>query len=174
GELRTIAATTWAEYKRYIEKDAALTRRFEVVKVDEPSPEKALSMLRAIAGSLVQHHPVTILDEAIHAAVTLSQRFLTGTRLPDKAVAVLDTACAQVALAHSAIPQPLEALRNRLAVLKSEKEMLCRENHGEQEHARRIEEIEREEDEVMLEANTIANEWEQSAGIVRQIQELRD
>ncbi len=174
GELRTIAATTWAEYKRYIEKDAALTRRFEVVKVDEPSPEKALSMLRAIAGSLVKHHHVTILDEAIQAAVTLSQRFLTGRRLPDKAVSVLDTACAQVALAHSAIPQPLEEARNQLTLLGIEKEMLLREDHGANEHERRLDEIAEETNNVTLKAEGLASEWEESADVVQKIQGLRD
>lgn len=174
GELRTIAATTWAEYKRYIEKDAALTRRFEVVKVDEPSPEKALSMLRAIAGSLMKHHHVTILDEAIQAAVTLSQRFLTGRRLPDKAVSVLDTACAQVALAHSAIPQPLEEARNQLTLLEIEKEMLLREDHGTNEHERRLNEIAEERRNVEAKAEELASEWEESADVVQKIQNLRD
>lgn len=173
GELRTIAATTWAEYKRYIEKDAALTRRFEVVKVDEPSPEQALGMLRAIAGSLVKHHHVTILDEAIQAAVSLSQRFLTGRRLPDKAVSVLDTACAQVALAHSAIPQPLEEARNQLTLLQIEKEMLLREDHGAHEHDRRLGEIAEEMDNITLKADEMAREWSQSAEIVERIQGLR-
>jgi len=174
GELRTIAATTWAEYKRYIEKDAALTRRFEVVKVDEPSPEKALDMLRSIAGSLVKHHHVTILDEAIQAAVALSQRFLTGRRLPDKAVSVLDTACAQVALAHSAIPQPLEEARNRLTLLQIEKEMLLREDHGAHEHERRLHEIAQEMDAITLKTDELANEWAESADVVHKIQSLRD
>lgn len=174
GELRTIAATTWAEYKRYIEKDAALTRRFEVVKVAEPSPEEALGMLRVIAGSLAQHHHVTILDEAIQAAVTLSQRFLSGRRLPDKAVSVLDTACAQVVLAHSAIPEPLEEARNQLILLQIEKEMLLREELGTDEHERRLEEINREIDEVTLKAEVMATEWEGAADIVQKIQELRD
>lgn len=174
GELRTIAATTWAEYKRYIEKDAALTRRFEVVKVDEPSPEQALGMLRAIASSLVKHHHVTILDEAIQAAVSLSQRFLTGRRLPDKAVSVLDTACAQVALAHSAIPQPLEAARNQLTLLQIEKEMLLREDHGAREHERRLNEIAQEIDNVTFKADELASEWEESAEMVQKIQMLRD
>jgi type VI secretion system protein VasG len=172
--LRTIAATTWAEYKRYIEKDAALTRRFEVVKVDEPSPEQALGMLRAIAGSLMKHHHVTILDEAIQAAVSLSQRFLTGRRLPDKAVSVLDTACAQVALAHSAIPQPLEEAQNQLTLLQVEKEMLLRENHGANEHERRLTEISQETDRVTLKADEMAQEWSKSAEIVEKIQDLRD
>jgi type VI secretion system protein VasG len=174
GELRTIAATTWAEYKRYIEKDAALTRRFEVIKVDEPSPEQALSMLRAIAGSLVKHHHVTILDEAMQAAVSLSQRFLTGRRLPDKAVSVLDTACAQVALAHSAIPQPLEEARNKVILLQIEKEMLLREDHGASEHDRRLKEIANEMDNVTLKADELEKEWEESSGTVQRIQSLRD
>ncbi|MBX9805889.1 MAG: type VI secretion system ATPase TssH [Alphaproteobacteria bacterium] len=174
GELRTIAATTWAEYKRYIEKDAALTRRFEVVKVEEPSPEKALSMLRSIAGSLVKHHHVTILDEAIQAAVTLSQRFLTGRRLPDKAVSVLDTACAQVALAHSALPQPLEEARNQLILLQIEKEMLLREDHGGNEHERRLQEIEQETDQVTLKADALESQWGQSSEVVQKIQAVRD
>lgn len=174
GELRTIAATTWAEYKRYIEKDAALTRRFEVIKVDEPSPEQALSMLRAIAGSLVKHHHVTILDEAMQAAVSLSQRFLTGRRLPDKAVSVLDTACAQVALAHSAVPQPLEEARNQLTLLQIEKEMLLREDHGASEHDRRLKEIASEMYNVTLKADALEKEWEESSGIVQNIQSIRD
>lgn len=174
GELRTIAATTWAEYKRYIEKDAALTRRFEVVKVDEPSPEKALGMLRSIAASLTKHHHVTILDEAIQAAVTLSQRFLTGRRLPDKAVSVLDTACAQVALAHSAIPQPLEEARNQITLLQIEKEMLHREDHSGNEHERRLSEIDQEIDDVSLKADAMASEWAGSADVVQKIQSLRD
>ena len=174
GELRTIAATTWAEYKRYIEKDAALTRRFEVVKVDEPSPEKALGMLRAIAGSLIKHHHVTILDEAIQAAVTLSQRFLTGRRLPDKAVSVLDTACAQVALAHSASPQPLEEARNQIILLEIEKEMLLREDHGAKEHERRLNKILKEIESITLKTNEMEADWSQSAGVVQQIQALRD
>lgn len=174
GELRTIAATTWAEYKRYIEKDAALTRRFEVVKVDEPSPEQAVGMVRAIAGPLARHHHVTVLDEAIKAAVSLSQRFLTGRRLPDKAVNVLDTACAQVALAHSAVPQPLEEARNRLTLLQIEKEMLLREEHGGNEHERRLQEIAEEMDEATLKTETMAQEWAESADIVHKIQPLRD
>lgn len=173
GELRTIAATTWAEYKRYIEKDAALTRRFEVIKVDEPSPERALGMLRAIAGSLVAHHHVTILDEAIQAAVSLSQRFLTGRRLPDKAVSVLDTACAQVALAHSAIPQPLEEARNQLTLLEIEKEMLLREDHGANEHERRLMEISQEVDLITLKAEDMEGAWSQCAEIVQEIHALR-
>ncbi|TIV02229.1 MAG: AAA family ATPase, partial [Mesorhizobium sp.] len=92
GELRTIAATTWAEYKQHIEKDPALTRRFQVVKIDEPSEAVAVLMLRGVAGTLEQHHKVQILDEAIEAAVSLSHRYIPARQLPDKAVSLLDTA----------------------------------------------------------------------------------
>src|SRR6185312_14823189 len=88
GELRTIAATTQAEYKRYIEKDAALARRFQVVKVEEPTEDQACEMMRGIAGTLEKHHQVRLLDEAIEAAVRLSHRYISGRQLPDKAVSV--------------------------------------------------------------------------------------
>src|SRR5690554_3701172 len=98
GELRTIAATTWAEYKKYFERDPALTRRFQVVKVEEPSEAKAIDMMRGISDSLQSHHKVRILDEAIVASVKLSHRYIPGRQLPDKSVSLLDTACARVAL----------------------------------------------------------------------------
>ena len=104
GELRTIAATTWAEYKQHIEKDPALTRRFQVVKVDEPSEATAVLMLRGVAGVLEKHHKVQILDEAIEAAVGLSHRYIPARQLPDKAVSLLDTACARVAISQHATP----------------------------------------------------------------------
>ncbi len=117
GELRTIAATTWAEYKKYFEKDAALTRRFQVVKVEEPSQEVAKAMLRGVATKLEKHHNVRILDEAIDAAVSLSSRYITGRQLPDKAVSVLDTACARISVSQKSTPGPIEdsrALREQL------------------------------------------------------------
>lgn len=117
GELRTIAATTWSEYKKYFEKDAALTRRFQVVKVEEPSQEVAKAMLRGVASKLEKHHNVRILDEAIDAAVSLSSRYITGRQLPDKAVSVLDTACARISVSQKSTPGPIEdarALRNQL------------------------------------------------------------
>lgn len=117
GELRTIAATTWSEYKRYIEKDAALTRRFQTVMVNEPDEKTAVRMLRGVAGNLKLHHKVRIRDEAIVAAVQLSARYLPARQLPDKAISILDTAAAAVALARQTVP---EALKN----LKSESEML--------------------------------------------------
>ena len=110
GELRTIAATTWAEYKRYIERDPALARRFQVVKVDEPEPEAAIEMLRAMVETLQKHHGVEIVDDAVREAVQLSHRYISGRQLPDKAISVLDTACARVAIGQNGQPAALEAL----------------------------------------------------------------
>ena len=110
GELRTIAATTWSEYKKYFEKDPALARRFQVVKVEEPTEEQCMVMLRGIGRSLEKHHGVRILNEAVTAAVKFSHRYLAGRQLPDKAVSVLDTACARLALGQSATPPAIEDL----------------------------------------------------------------
>jgi type VI secretion system protein VasG len=120
GTLRTIAATTWAEYKKHIEKDPALTRRFQVVVVDEPSEEKATLMMRGIASPLEQHHRVQLLDEAIRAAVTLSHRYIPDRQLPDKAVSLLDTACARVAISQSAVPPSVEDARRSIESLETE------------------------------------------------------
>ncbi|PXW97476.1 type VI secretion system protein VasG [Sphaerotilus hippei] len=127
GELRTIAATTWAEYKRYVERDPALARRFQVVKVEEPEPELAIEMLRGMVQTLQAHHGVEILDEAVREAVRLSHRYITGRQLPDKAISVLDTACARVAVGQSGTPEALETLTRtidtlgaRIAVLRRE------------------------------------------------------
>jgi type VI secretion system protein VasG len=110
GELRTIAATTWAEYKKYVERDPALARRFQVVKVEEPAPEVAIDMLRGIVDTLQKHHGVEILDEAVRDAVRLSHRYISGRQLPDKAISVLDTACARVAVGQSGTPEELEQI----------------------------------------------------------------
>ena len=108
GTLRTIAATTWAEYKKYIEKDPALTRRFQVVQIGEPSEEKAILMMRGMASVMEKHHKVQMLDEAIEAAVRLSHRYIPARQLPDKAVSLLDTACARVAISQHAVPAEVE------------------------------------------------------------------
>jgi type VI secretion system protein VasG len=120
GELRTIAATTWAEYKKYIEKDPALARRFQVVKVEEPTEESAIAMLRSVAGKLEQHHNVRILDEAVKDAVALSHRYLPDRRLPDKAISVLDTACARVAIGQNGTPPAIEDARRTVEELTVE------------------------------------------------------
>ena len=111
GTLRTIAATTWAEYKKHIEKDPALTRRFQVVQVDEPSEDKALLMMRGVASTLEKHHRVQVLDEALEAAVKLSHRYIPARQLPDKSVSLLDTACARVAISQHAVPAEVEDSR---------------------------------------------------------------
>src|SRR5215469_9686444 len=108
GELRTIAATTWSEYKKYFEKDPALARRFQVVKVEEPTEPQCQLMLRGIVPALEKHHNVRILDEGLAAAVKLSARYLPDRQLPDKAVSVLDTACARLSVAQNATPPALE------------------------------------------------------------------
>ena len=129
GELRTIAATTWAEYKKHVERDPALARRFQVVKVDEPAPEAAIGMLRGMVGTLQRHHQVEILDEAVRDAVRLSQRYIAGRQLPDKAISVLDTACARVAIAQAGTPPALEALEHEM-VLAQEGLRLARQQLG--------------------------------------------
>jgi type VI secretion system protein VasG len=127
GTLRTVAATTWAEYKKYIEKDPALTRRFQVVKVGEPSEEKCIRMLRRVAPVMEKHHKVQIFDEAVEAASRLSHRYIPARQLPDKAVSLLDTACARVAVALHAIPAPLEDSTHRIDALELEQRILARE-----------------------------------------------
>jgi type VI secretion system protein VasG len=127
GELRTIAATTWAEYKKFFEKDAALARRFQVVKVDEPNEARCMVMLRGVVASLEKHHNVRILDEGVSAAVRLSHRYIAGRQLPDKAVSVLDTACARLSLSQNAIPAPIEDTTRQIDDLVVQDRVLRRE-----------------------------------------------
>jgi type VI secretion system protein VasG len=127
GTLRTIAATTWAEYKKYIEKDPALTRRFQVVKIDEPDEHKATLMVRGVASTLEKHHRVQLLDEALEAAVRLSHRYIPARQLPDKAVSLLDTVCARVAISQHAVPPQLEDCLRTIEALKVELEIIDRE-----------------------------------------------
>ncbi|MFO1029341.1 MAG: type VI secretion system ATPase TssH [Acetobacteraceae bacterium] len=144
GELRTIAATTWAEYKKYFEKDAALTRRFQVVKVEEPEEGVAIAMVRGLVGMLESHHKVRILDEAITQAVRLSARYIPSRQLPDKAVSLIDTACARVGMSQTAVPAPIEDLQRRLALIDAEIGILNREVASGAAHATRILELEEE------------------------------
>ncbi|MCF6324996.1 MAG: type VI secretion system ATPase TssH [Gammaproteobacteria bacterium] len=132
GELRTIAATTWAEYKKYFERDPALTRRFQVVKIEEPDEEKAINMMRAISIMLQNHHGVRIMDDAIVDSVRLSSRYITARQLPDKSVSLLDTACARVALSQSATPAAIEDTRRSIEQCRTNIKSLERENatHG--------------------------------------------
>ncbi|BEP33238.1 type VI secretion system ATPase TssH [Variovorax sp. V59] len=141
GRLRTIGATTWSEYKKYIEKDPALTRRFQTIQVHEPTESKAVVMLRGISAELEKHHGVLILDAALEAAVSLSHRYIPARQLPDKAVSLLDTACARVALSQHALPAAIEDLQRRIEVLGIESGIAGREAAiGVGEH-RRVEDI---------------------------------
>jgi len=138
GELRTIAATTWAEYKKYFEKDPALARRFQVVKVDEPDEARAVDMLRGLVPHLEKHHGVRVLDEAIRDAVSLSHRYITGRQLPDKAISVLDTACARVSLGQNGTPTAVESAARGIQRIEMEMEILKREQASGHSPAKRL------------------------------------
>lgn len=173
GELRTLAATTWAEYKKYFERDPALTRRFQVVKIDEPSEDKAIKMMRGISKSLEKHHKVRILDEAISASVHLSHRFIAGRQLPDKSVSLLDTACARVALSQSATPGLIEDL-NRLhreaaaTILAIEKENAATGIFEEQ-----LTTLAEQQKEHEAELEKLNSQWQTEIELITQIRELR-
>ena len=166
GELRTIAATTWAEYKRYFEKDAALARRFQVVKVEEPSETVCEAMLNGIAPSLEKHHRTRILDEAISAATRLSHRYLPGRQLPDKAVSVLDTACARVALSQHTHPAAMEAARRRISTIDARKRLLQREQITGTSHDTRISEAEEEIRHATSEFEALSKRWSEEGQLV--------
>ncbi len=173
GELRTIAATTWAEYKKYFEKDAALARRFQVVKVDEPDEPKAIAMMRGIAEKMEGHHNVRILDEAIVECVKLSHRYITGRQLPDKSVSVLDTACAKVAIGQGSIPAPLEDAKRRIQNLTSEIDSLEREQVTGAEHDTRLEELKAERVKTEEEFAKFDEQFEKEKALVEQIRNVR-
>ena len=141
GTLRTVAATTWDEYKKHIEKDPALTRRFQVVKIEEPSEEKAILMMRGIVVPLEKHHKVQILDEAIEAAVRLSHRYIPGRQLPDKSVSLIDTACARVAVSQHAVPAEVDDCRRCIQALETEESILQRESSVGMNHTARLQEV---------------------------------
>jgi type VI secretion system protein VasG len=168
GELRTIAATTWSEYKKYFEKDPALTRRFQVVKVDEPDEEGALDMLRGLAPYLEKHHRVQILDEAVRSAVALSHRYLAERRLPDKAIGVLDTAAARVALAQEGTPAAVEDLDRRIRIAEAELEIRKREGAAPGRGAT-AEELEKELEELRKEREALRERWNKELELVKQI-----
>jgi len=173
GELRTIAATTWAEYKKYFEKDAALARRFQVVKVEEPAEELAVVMMRGLTETLEKHHNVRILDEAVADAVKLSHRYISGRQLPDKAVSVLDTACAKVAIGQGAIPPPVEDATRRIAQYSVEIGALEREAATGADHAERIAELyvdRKSEEERLAQLN---EQWNEERGLINKIREIR-
>ncbi|GAA4113719.1 type VI secretion system protein VasG [Aminobacter aganoensis] len=173
GELRTIAATTWAEYKQHIEKDPALTRRFQVVKIDEPDEAAAILMLRGVAGVLEKHHQVQILDEAIETAVKLSHRYIPARQLPDKAVSLLDTACARVAISQHSRPGEVEDLMRRRQALEVEQGIIGREaaiGIDVEERKARVETGLGETDTALAVAQA---RWDREKEVVAEILELR-
>ncbi|MFW5825206.1 MAG: type VI secretion system ATPase TssH, partial [Marinobacter sp.] len=172
GELRTIAATTWAEYKKFFEKDAALTRRFQVVKIDEPSEGVAIQILRGLAPTLEHHHGVTVTDEAVVSAVRLSMRFLAGRQLPDKAVALLDTCCARVAMSQASMPTLLEKARAELAALELEGEILERESRSGADHSRRQQELASQRQQAEARVDQLEKIWQTEQTLVASATDL--
>src|SRR5262249_13099888 len=173
GELRTIAATTWAEYKKYFEKDAALSRRFQVVKVEEPTEEQAIVMMRGLTETLENHHKVRILEEAVEDSVRLSHRYITGRQLPDKSVSVLDTACARVAIGLSATPPALEDTERSLAQLNTQIDALEREAITGTDHTERIAELRTLKGSQERRLASLKAKWETERAIVSQIRDIR-
>ncbi len=174
GELRTIAATTWSEYKKYFEKDAALARRFQVVKVEEPSEQQCMIMMRGLVASLEKHHNVRILDEAVFASVRLSHRFLAGRQLPDKAVSILDTACARLSLGQSATPPAIEDLTRQIDALEVQKRILDREEIVGADHQEKLAEIASQKEKADAELKTLQDRWNKERELVGKIRDLRD
>ncbi|MHC4321130.1 MAG: type VI secretion system ATPase TssH [Planctomycetota bacterium] len=173
GELRTIAATTWSEYKKYFEKDAALTRRFQVVQIEEPDEEKAMVMMRAISPFLENHHKVMITDVALLDAVRLSHRYLTARQLPDKSVSVLDTACARVAIGQNTSPAVVENASRLLDQIEREVKILERESLIGHDHADRIELLVKEKEATQSRLEELNNKWEKEMDIANRIRDLQ-
>jgi type VI secretion system protein VasG len=174
GELRTIAATTWMEYKKYFETDAALKRRFQVVKVDEPDEDKATKMMRGVTIMLEQHHKVRILDEAIEDSVRLSHRYITDRQLPDKSVSLLDTACARVALGQSATPPALEDCRREIEHLAVEIGILDRERAVGVDHEQRLQELIGKKEAAQTRLAALEQRWTEEKALVDKIQKIRE
>jgi type VI secretion system protein VasG len=173
GELRTIAATTWSEYKKYFEKDPALARRFQVVKVEEPTEVQCMVMMRGLVGALEKHHKVRILDEGVAAGVRLSNRYLAGRQLPDKAVSVLDTACARLSLAQNATPPAIEDAMRRIDDLAVQQRVLERESAVGVNHAERLAEIGNEKTVVQERLSALQTRWDRERDLVTRIRDLR-
>jgi type VI secretion system protein VasG len=170
GELRTIAATTWSEYKQYFERDAALERRFQMVKVDEPDDDTTCLMLRGLKSRYAVHHGVHITDDAVRAAVTLSRRYLTGRQLPDKAVDLLDTASARVRMTLDTVPEALTKLKAAITALEIEKQALLEDIAvGNQPQGERLADIEQEEVKVIVELDLLETQYGKELALVEQL-----
>jgi type VI secretion system protein VasG len=174
GTLRTIAATTWDEYKRHIEKDPALARRFQPVAIDEPDEARALAMLRAVAPAMEAHHGVQVLEEALHAAVSLSHRYISDRQLPDKAVSLLDTVCARVRASRDAVPPPLERVRERIATLAAEHGTAAREHVLGRGTPERVDQLAQALAQERGQANALERSWREQARSVEEVLSLRE
>lgn len=174
GELRVVAATTWGEYKKYIEKDPALARRFQAVKVEEPSVPAAIDMVRGLVPTLEAHHGVRILDEAVQAAVRLSIRFIQGRQLPDKAVSLIDTACARVGMSQAATPPAIEDRQRRLQAIATECRTLEREAISGAAHDERLLALRDEAATVQAELEALAARWEKEKDAATELRSLRE
>jgi type VI secretion system protein VasG len=173
GELRTIAATTWSEYKKFFEKDAALARRFQVVKVEEPTEEQCMVMLRGIVSSLEKHHHVRILDEAVRSATKFSHRYLAGRQLPDKAVSVMDTACARLSLGQNATPPMIEDAMRQVDDLDVQQRVLERETAVGVDHSERLANIAKQKTEVAARLKTLEERRGKELSLVSRIRDIR-
>lgn len=173
GTLRTVAATTWAEYKKYFEKDPALTRRFQVVKIDEPGEEKAINMMRGVAAIMEQHHQVLLLDEALEDSVRLSHRYIPDRQLPDKSVSVLDTACARVAVSQDSVPAEVENCRRQIEALNIELGIINRETTVGVDTQDRKQNVETKLAEAQQRLEEVEKRWQEEKALVGQILELR-
>ncbi|MDH6168950.1 type VI secretion system protein VasG [Variovorax boronicumulans] len=176
GTLRTVGATTWSEYKRHIEKDPALTRRFQTLQVAEPEEASAIEMVRGLVATFAEHHGVTVLDEAVRAAVTLSHRYIPSRQLPDKAISLLDTACARVAMSLHTPPAVVDQLRRRIAALDVELALLAQEgeiSRGSETRSERIETANARLAAAEHELSTHEARWQEELAMVRQIHALR-
>ncbi|MCE7555223.1 type VI secretion system ATPase TssH [Aliivibrio fischeri] len=176
GEVKTIAATTWSEYKKYFEKDPALARRFQLVKLDEPSTEQAALIIRGLRAVYEKSHNVYVRDDAITAAATLSDRYISGRQLPDKAIDVLDTACARVNISLNAIPAPIETLQQEIAALERELEALERDQlqqTGDRHALAAIPELKARMDEALEEQSILQHQWKKEQALINEMIELR-
>lgn len=173
GSLRTIGATTWAEYKRHIEKDPALTRRFQVIQVHEPAEPLGIAMLRGLVAALEKHHGVHVLDESVKAAVKLSSRYIPARQLPDKAISLLDTACARVAISHHAQPAQMESLKAEMDALRAEQQALKLEASWGPAHKPRLTQLECELDKLQAEWMLLEQQWSQERELIAAILKIR-
>jgi len=174
GELRTIAATTWAEYKKYFEKDAALARRFQVVKVEEPDEKAATEMMRGLVSTLEEHHEVRILNEAVVDAVKLSHRYISGRQLPDKSISLLDTTCARIGLSQTATPPAIEDAHRRIEQLGVSIDILQREMDAGADHSEQLAELREQKDAAEEDLRQLDEQWKAEMELVRKIQQLHD